>query len=89
LGFAKLLGAVRDDVVFPEHPEFPEIPRGMDDVTWCSYSAGGEGWWKPGGDGEEFGAGVVFVFAPFVGGGQVGVDDGEFGEAGHASAVIR
>ena len=24
---------------------------------------------------------MVFVFAPFVGGGQVGVDDGEFGEA--------
>jgi hypothetical protein len=31
--------------------------------------------------GEEFGECVVFVFAAFVGGVEVGVDDGEFGES--------
>jgi hypothetical protein len=37
--------------------------------------------WEPGSAGEEHGEGVEGVDAPFGGGGQVGRDDGEVGEA--------
>ena len=37
---------------------------------------------EPGAGGEELGEGVECVDAPFVGGGQVGADDGEVGQAG-------
>lgn len=30
-------------MVFPEHPEFPEISRGTDDVTWLQI-AGAQRW---------------------------------------------
>ena len=45
-----------------------------------SYSAGGEVGWQPGAGGEQFDEGLVFVFSPFGGGGEVGVHEGEFGE---------
>src|SRR5580698_5856979 len=52
---------------------------------WC---CGGDGLaagfgcgWYPGGAVEQVAEGVEFADAPFGGGGQVGLDDGEFGQA--------
>jgi hypothetical protein len=50
----------------------------------CSGSGGvwwGECWRQSGAGGEELAEGVEFVDAPFGGGGEVGVDEGEVGEA--------
>jgi hypothetical protein len=39
LGFGKLLARERDDVVYPGHPDIPEIYLGAEDVVWMGAVA--------------------------------------------------
>jgi hypothetical protein len=39
LGFGRLLANVRDDVLYPGHPELPEVPLGSLDIEWMAVVA--------------------------------------------------
>lgn len=39
LGLGKLLGRMRDDVVYAGHPAVPEVPLGTSDITWMPLVA--------------------------------------------------
>lgn len=43
LSIAKALVAVREDVVYPGHPDVPEIPRQTQDLDWLPI-VGARGW---------------------------------------------
>ena len=39
LGFGKLLARTRDDVLYPGHPDLPDVPLGAKDIEWMPIAA--------------------------------------------------